>query len=1206
MANGTLPPKIDSYHRFDGGIAPYDKETQDNQYAFGRSIDYRTNPKELKLLPKTVKESGNTIENLIKDGDRVNDTMYLYDAAGNIYTRSLAGSYAKVRTVSNSHGNGMKYFGEDDYLYYTGDKLIGRYGQVNGTPSFSDDFLGSEGGVPLNTHALDLEASSSQYASRADTASLSITSDIAIEAYVKLESLPAVGSSMVIASKWNTNGNIRSYKFDILGISGYFGDGSDGALTISSNTTEAPIDSACTGTSGAYSLSATNASFATGQIILIHQSRGTGAGTWQRNKIAGYTAGTITLESALNATYISGAQVRVLKQYTDVTVNLGFTYTAKAWDGTVGGILSFLASGTVTVTGSTSASQKGFRGGAANGTGEGTAGASITYSEPPAGYFPGNNGNGGGVGQATNTSSGAGGGNGTPGSIGGIVGGSTWYGFTVSNAQGGVVAGTADLTTMVFGGGGGGSSGYESGGTGGGIVFLIGTTVTITGSITSTGGSTVHATNSAGAGAGGSVLVKAQTATLGAVLITASGGTTSTGSATTGGVGGVGRIHLDYYTSYTGTTTPTLDVTQDNTLVTTTSYQLRLSVSSNGTNSESLARTVSITTALWYRMAVSWDASDAQAEFFLDGLSQGTSTGTLTSINDNASTPAIGCSFGAASAAENFLDGKIDDVRIWNTERTAAQLFTNKDIEIAGTSVGLAAYWQLDNGYTDTTSNANDLSATNAPVFTTDVPFSSPTTRLDLDQSLDTSGDVYALTTAISETAVNRQTYVPQKDPQKSIEFNISDAGDDADWTVVIHDSLNRVVASKTVAHADIHLGDFEFVFTSTWRPVRGASYHAHIYGSSTTGAPAIVSTTNNDMETADFHTYYQFLVEDTEYHPVEQMLNFMAFGNERYLATYDVSSYNPHRLVLPAGWKIRCLEKWNGYLALGCVKGDSVSDYDEGAIFLWDGYAPTYNDFVPVAEGAVNAMKASRGILYVWAGYQGDMLGYVGGQSAKKLRQLPKMDITKELEVMPKAVGMWQGLLRWGVAGECDSTLVERGVYTYGQKDEEQPVSLSYDYPISTGTRTSTGVKIGFIFPVNKKLLIGWQDNVSYGVDVVDPAGSPFTSGVLELDIKDFGGVWKEKSANVIRAEFKPLLSGESMRLKYKLNRESAWVEGVTDNQQGYSSTADDTFVRMTIPKGLHREVQIALEYATSVSTSPTALELALEEDLKSGEQGL
>src|SRR3990167_3308618 len=384
------------------GISDYDKESLDPySVAFTRRIDFRTDPKRWTLNPKTQKESGTVVLGLPKWGDRVGDNTYVIDDAGNIYKRTLAGVVSLGHTASDSHGNGLKYFGEDDFLYYPNDKVIGRYGPVSGTPTWVDDFLGAQGGIPLNTHSLDLEASSSQYATAADSASLSITGDITLEANVKAESLPAAGADMGIISKWNGNSDERSYMMSVYGISGYFGDGSDGTLTISSNTTEAPIDSTASGTSGAYTLTATNASFATDQEVLIHQSRGTGAGTWQRNRITGYTAGTITLQNALNFSYATGAQVRVLKEYTTVTINTGITYTTKAWNGTVGGIIGFICSGTVTVTGTITANggnggsttsgyttvtdEGGFRGGKGEASssyptsgfcGEGTSGAS--------------------------------------------------------------------------------------------------------------------------------------------------------------------------------------------------------------------------------------------------------------------------------------------------------------------------------------------------------------------------------------------------------------------------------------------------------------------------------------------------------------------------------------------------------------------------------------------------------------------------------------------------------------------------------------------------------------------------------------------------------------------------------------------------------------------------------------------------------------
>jgi len=68
-----------------------------------------------------------------------------------------------------------------------------------------------------NTHSLDLEASSSQYASIADASQtgLDITGDISGEAWVKLEQLPStLGASMQIFSKDDTSGS-RSYTFYI-------------------------------------------------------------------------------------------------------------------------------------------------------------------------------------------------------------------------------------------------------------------------------------------------------------------------------------------------------------------------------------------------------------------------------------------------------------------------------------------------------------------------------------------------------------------------------------------------------------------------------------------------------------------------------------------------------------------------------------------------------------------------------------------------------------------------------------------------------------------------------------------------------------------------------------------------------------------------------------------------------------------------------
>lgn len=69
-----------------------------------------------------------------------------------------------------------------------------------------------------NTHSLDLESTSSQYASAADSGSLSIVGNFTIECWVKFESLPSSGNSMVFVAKYAAS-NV-SYAFQLFNNAG--------------------------------------------------------------------------------------------------------------------------------------------------------------------------------------------------------------------------------------------------------------------------------------------------------------------------------------------------------------------------------------------------------------------------------------------------------------------------------------------------------------------------------------------------------------------------------------------------------------------------------------------------------------------------------------------------------------------------------------------------------------------------------------------------------------------------------------------------------------------------------------------------------------------------------------------------------------------------------------------------------------------------
>lgn len=336
-----------------------------------------------------------------------------------------------------------------------------------------------------------------------------------------------------------------------------FGDGRDGELVVSGNTTDTPVDSAVTATGGTDTGTVdAGLSLSAGDIVGLFQMQGSGVGTWEQAQVESYSSTTVVFTTNLVNSYSGKAQLIKLKQYQSVTVQSGFTLTAKAWNGTVGGILFFLCNGVTTVVGSLSATSCGFRGGSANSnsndrgsTGEGTVGASVVAQKTA-------NGNGGGGGQAgTGDGLGIGGGGG---------GGEAAAGGATSGADGGNAVGDVTLSELFLGGGGGGFAHDNTasvGTAGGGIIGIFSADLTVTGSITSgsanssLSSSSPEPAGSGGTGSGGSILIKTKTAIRGSGLITANPGTPAAGTST-GGTGSVGRIRTEAC-QISGTTSPT-------------------------------------------------------------------------------------------------------------------------------------------------------------------------------------------------------------------------------------------------------------------------------------------------------------------------------------------------------------------------------------------------------------------------------------------------------------------------------------------------------------------------------------------------------------------------------------------------------------------------------------------------------------------------
>lgn len=347
-----------------------------------------------------------------------------------------------------------------------------------------------------------------------------------------------------------------------------WGRGTDGAKSVSADES---LGAANAGLVGLYTDLATQnpsivldipSTFANGQAVMIHQTRGFGVaetGNWEYNiiKAGGGTTGLELLLPLQNVYYDDGgafqAQILQLYEWSSLTVDSTKILSAQAWDGNKGGILAFFVSGTMTLTGFLNISEKGYGGGI--GTNNGTAYQGEGYPGNYAQVFTGgdnSNGNGGGGGKE--------------------LGGSGWPGHAY-------LTDATLKTRLAFGGAGGGCAGQgHTGGYGGraagcGVVAAK-TTATITGGILINGGNGTNPLG--GAASGGAFLLKTQSGNIGTNLITATGGNRGTfeSDSDAGGSGGgsvdgdyghnhttgkPGAIHIDSGVAISGTSTPTFD-----------------------------------------------------------------------------------------------------------------------------------------------------------------------------------------------------------------------------------------------------------------------------------------------------------------------------------------------------------------------------------------------------------------------------------------------------------------------------------------------------------------------------------------------------------------------------------------------------------------------------------------------------------------------
>lgn len=95
-----------------------------------------------------------------------------------------------------------------------------------------------------------------------------------------------------------------------------------------------------------------------------------------------------------------------------------------------------------------------------------------------------------------------------------------------------------------------------------------------------------------------------------------------------------------------------------------------------------------ITINTWNHIAITYD--NTTYRWYLNGVADGTTVATNGSLFASTALLSIG------SGDSQFIDGKVDDVRIWDTTRTAPQIAASYLQQLAGSETNLQGYWPLN------------------------------------------------------------------------------------------------------------------------------------------------------------------------------------------------------------------------------------------------------------------------------------------------------------------------------------------------------------------------------------------------------------------------------------------------------------------------------------------------------------------------------
>jgi hypothetical protein len=284
----------------------------------------------------------------------------------------------------------------------------------------------------------------------------------------------------------------------------------------------------------------------------------------------------------------------------------------------------------------------------------------------------------------------------------------------------------------------------------------------------------------------------------------------------------------------------------------------------------------------WTHLACVYDPANANAQIYINGVPQPvTVTGSLTTP---LVPPAQPLQLGLRSDGTYPFNGELDDVRIWNIARTAAEIQASYQQEIPSPQTGLVAYYKFDEGggtvAGDSSGNGFNATLTNGPSWSAPgavpgllatnlaAPLDSPAVLQAVAGDLDSLGltAVWAVNGAPEQTnivaaggggALTRAllsfTNILSNYPG-AVTLSVSDGVAPpvvATFTEIAPSAARFVSGDAIIANRSYYLGNGEIM---SFRPSDGQQ---RLLNTSLKDAYTVAFDTNGDLLVADYQTLH-------------------------------------------------------------------------------------------------------------------------------------------------------------------------------------------------------------------------------------------------------------------------------------------------------------------------------------------------------------